>query len=142
MRLEAYVPVLAVVASGMLYHFSQKTAARGAGPWGMLAGAYFIAFWIALVVGKPWKNFGLWASDLRASVPMMLLLGLACVGIEGGYLVAYRLGWKASSLWLHTTLGASVAMLVLAAFVFREPLTPRVLAGWALAVLGIVLMKA
>lgn len=142
MRFEAYLPVATVVLSGALYHFSQKTAARGAGPWGMLAGAYFIAFCVALVAGKPWNDFGGWVGDLRGAIPMMLLLGIACVGIEGGYLVAYRLGWKASSLWLHTTLGASMAMLFLTVVVFREPLTAKALAGWAVAVLGIVIMKA
>ncbi len=141
MRFEAYIPVFAVVASGMLYHYSQKSAARGAGPWGMLAGAYFVAFLVTLVAGKPWKNFGVWATDIQASAPMVVLLGLACVGIEAGYLVAYRFGWKMSSLWLHTTLGATVAMLILTLVVYREPMTLKALAGLAVAVTGIVIMK-
>jgi multidrug transporter EmrE-like cation transporter len=32
-------------------------------------------------------------------------------------------------------------MLLLATLVFREPLTAKALAGWALAVTGIVIMK-
>jgi drug/metabolite transporter (DMT)-like permease len=141
MRYEAYVPVLAVVVSAALYHFSQKSAAKGSGPWALLAGAYFVAFCVTLVAGKPWRDFGGWAEGLRGSIPLVVLLGVACVGIEAGYMLAYRVGWKASSLWLHTTLGASVAMLLLATLVFREPLTAKVLAGWAVAVTGIVIMK-
>lgn len=136
-----YIPVVVVIVSAALYHMSQKLASRGGNPWRMLAAAYFLAFLVSLLLSKPWQDVGGWGTDLRASWGPIVLLGLACVGIEGGYMIAYRMGWNITSLWIHTALGSSAAVLGLGALFFHEGVTTRSLAGWGIALVGLVVTK-
>jgi drug/metabolite transporter (DMT)-like permease len=68
-------------------------------------------------------------------------LGVTLVGLELGFLLAYRLGWSVSLAGLASNATVSVLLLPVGYLLFRERLTPLNLAGVVVAVIGLVLMN-
>jgi hypothetical protein len=86
------VPILLTVGSGVLYHLSIKAQSGAPAPWAFLTAAYAVAF--ALSAGAWGLSGGGAAPALDRRVLLGAgLLGLAAVGIELGYFLAYRAGW-------------------------------------------------
>lgn len=129
-----YLPLILIVLSGAAYHTFQKLVGREQNPWVVLAAVYFTAFLCSLVPL-------IWARTpvTIPSVPATLGLALACVGIELGFMLAYRGGWKMSALSTHTSVCAFIVTASLGLFFFGERIEIRTLLGLALAVFGLIL---
>jgi drug/metabolite transporter (DMT)-like permease len=136
-----FLPVLLIVASGATYHACQKLVSRHQDPWAVLSVVYFIAFATTLVLSMPWRQPAQWMESVRASLgPAGVGLALACIGIEVGVLVAYRIGWKVSLLTSYTAVSSCVAVMLVGVLVFRETVSPTAAFGASLAAVGVGLM--
>lgn len=130
-----------VVASITLYHVSQKLLGRGTSPYGILATAYLVAFLVTFAAWGFSRGQGTGLAELRAFVPMAALLGIACVGIELGYLLAYQNGWQMSTMVTPVTAVSCFTCLLIGLFFFREPFSLQLLTGAAIAIAGVVVMQ-
>lgn len=135
-----FVPVLVIVGSVILYHVSQKNIPKNANPWAVLTLAYAGALIFTFTMWAPWKLTGK-PHNLSSSVPMALLLALACVGIEAGYLYAYQNGWQITRLTSLASAGISIALLIVGTMFFQETIGVKALVGFLLASAGVVLMQ-
>jgi len=137
------LPFVIIPLGAALYHLSSKSLGGAMGnPWAALALAYFLAcsMCLALALGLP--GFGvIRGADIRAALPLALLLGLACVGIEGGYLLAYRLGWNVNQLFSLTSFMSTVAIFSVGFLYFREGMTPISAIGITFVLVGVVLVN-
>jgi uncharacterized membrane protein len=129
------------VASGVGYHFSQKSLPQSTHPLLLLFPAYLLAIVITgvAVVASPLRT------SLSASIKhphwASLLLGISIVGIELGYLLMYKNGWKISMVPVVTNTLVLVILIPIGALVFKESVTLRQGIGIVLALMGIVLMS-
>lgn len=135
------MPVVVAVISGVLYHVSQKSAGSISTPWAILTPAYAVALTVSLLL---WRHSGGGTELLRR--PALLasagVIGLAIVGIEAGFLLAYRAGWPLSytSLLVNVAVGALLA--VLGTWGLQEGLSLTRAIGLGLSVLGALLLVA
>lgn len=90
------VPLVLTVGSGVLYHLAIKGQSGAPSPWAFLTVAYAVAL---VLSAAAWGVAGLGGGggaapclDRRVWLGAGLL-GLAAVGIEVGYFLAYRAGW-------------------------------------------------
>jgi drug/metabolite transporter (DMT)-like permease len=133
-------PFLLAVAGLATYHIAQKAVPVTAHPLALLAVAYAIAAAACLAMLPLFAP----GQSLRAafgSVPwMVVLIALGMLGLEVGYLLAYRAGWPLSLTAVGaSTLVALVLVPVGVAF-FRETVTPVRIAGIALCLAGLALL--
>jgi len=136
------VSLLLVVVSSVVYHVAQKSIPASAPPVASLLVSYAVALLgtLALLVvfpmpagaGRSFRELN-WASAV---------IGLAIVGVELGFLLAYRAGWNVSA-------GAAVSNAVVAALLvpigllgFHERLSPVNALGLLLCVAGVLLAVA
>lgn len=86
------LPFALTVGSGVLYHLALKGQSGGGTPWAFLTAAYAVA---CLLSAAAWGVAGGGGAPLidRRVLAGAALLGLAAVGIELGYFLAYRAGW-------------------------------------------------
>jgi len=131
-----------VVASLVGYQLAQRTMPTGANPFTVVAIAYFLGI-IACVllapgVGKP---IGLEDAALLKQWPIWVLAG-SVVGIEIGYLLAYRAGWPLATTTGVTYTSTMLLLAVIGATFFSEGISPRRAAGLALAMGGVWLLIA
>lgn len=83
-----------VIASQVTYQLAVKAIPQGSNPFGVLIIVYGLAM-ITCVVLSPLAGRSVAFADVRRLLSWpACLLALAVVGIEIGYLLAYRSGWK------------------------------------------------
>lgn len=133
-------PLVTVMVAGVLYHLTQKLAPSDRDPWSLLVVVYGVAFTTSVLL---WQSTGsrplLPAGASASSVLVTIGLGVTVVGVEVGFLLAYRSGWPltTAATLVNTALGVALALIGVACF--GEHLRPRQCFGLALAASGMVL---
>jgi hypothetical protein len=127
-------PLLLVVGSGVVYHLSQKAAGPSASPWPLLSLAY--GFALVACLGLGWATGGGAAMRRlpdRGTMLLGLTLGLAVLGVELGFFLAYRSGWALGSASVICNIGVTAALAVIGVAALGEAFTLVRGAGIALA---------
>lgn len=135
-----YAAIALTIVANVAYHVFQKSIRADASPAASLVITYAVALVCSLVmlvassgarpIGNALSQTG-WAS---------YGLGLAIVGLELGFLWAYRAGWDLALAAPYANVAVAVVLLPLGILAFGDSLTPRKFAGIALAVAAILLM--
>lgn len=134
--LAAPAAVAIVILSQVSYQLAQKALPGSVKPFAALAVVYGIAtgacLLTALLSGSipTVREYGAYLS-----LPI-LLLSLAVIGIEAGFLVLYRGGGAVSTAYTTASAGTVVGLLLIGALWLREPINARQLFGLTLAALG------
>jgi uncharacterized membrane protein len=67
-------------------------------------------------------------------------VGISIVGVEVGYLAAYRAGWNLNRDAIFSNTAVAVLLVPLGLLLFKENLTPRAALGIALCAVGLLLL--
>ena len=139
---HSYWPLCLLIASNLLYQSCAKCSSRTAHPFVILTVVYLIAaagsLALFLLLGRDADSL---AHQLRELNCANYLLGLAIIGLEGGFLYLYRTGWNVSVGPICSYTGVALGLLVLGALCFGEHITLRQVAGTLLALGGIALIS-
>lgn len=136
-----YFSLTLTVASTALYHVFQKVTPVNVNPLLTLAVTYSISAVVCVLL--------LPLIPLQESVPESLrklnwasvALAFAIVGLEVGYLLAYRAGWNISLMVLVSNIGAILALVPVGMLLFKERITPLNAAGIAVCIIGLVMVN-
>ena len=66
-----------------------------------------------------------------------VLLGMSVVGLEVGFIYAYKAGWPVSTASIVQSAFLAVALIFLGALLYREAVTVNKLAGVAICLVGL-----
>lgn len=69
-----------------------------------------------------------------------IVLGIAIVALEFGFIALYRAGWKISMGSLVANISLAVVLLIVGIFVYKEQITVRQLAGTVVCAAGLILI--
>ncbi len=132
-----YTSFVIVVASSVLYHITQRMIAPGANPVISVMVTYLAAIGLSsiLLVAFPLR------SSLREAIAGLnwasLALAVAIVGLEVGFLLAYRAGWDVSLAGVATNVAGALILLPVGIAFFKERPSLLNLAGVVLCLLGL-----
>jgi drug/metabolite transporter (DMT)-like permease len=136
-----WLPIVLVVVGNVAYHLGQKSVPRDAHPLAATLAMYLVAGLATLVAmplaGVPPSR----VSALPALHWSVVLVGVGIVGIEVGFLLAYRAGWPLSSAALLATTIFALVLLPIGVVAFREALTASRFVGFALCLAGLWLIQ-
>ena len=134
------LPMLLIVVSNTFYNICAKSTPEGINTFASLSVTYGIAMVSAIalffITGEQ-KNL---VTELSKANWTTFVLGLAVVGLETGFLLAYRAGWKISSAQLVASIVVSVALIFVGFGFYHEAITARQLVGTAACALGLFLL--
>ncbi len=134
-----YFSIGLTIISNLFYHFSQKYTPENANPIISLIITYLAAIVICLIV-LPFFPSG---ESLIASVRKInwatFTLAIAVVGLEVGYLLAYRAGWNISLCALVSNVAFTILVLPIGLLWLRETLSFANIIGIFLCIGGLVL---
>ena len=129
--------ILLIVGSNVFYNLLTKAPPAGADPLAALVVTYLTAaaatFLLLLASGR---GQGLGAA-FRSVNWTSLALGFSIIGLEFGYIQAYRAGWNISVCSLAANIALAVILLALGLTVFRERLSGSQFFGVALCLAGL-----
>ena len=134
-------PIALAVLSNVVYHISSKSVPENVSPFASLTVTYLIAALVsallhyALAGGSIVKEYSRlnWAP---------FALGLVIVGLEAGFMYAYKAGWQVSSAALVQSCFLAIILIFVGRLFFKEALTWKKLAGAAICLVGIALINS
>jgi drug/metabolite transporter (DMT)-like permease len=137
--ISGLVPIAMIVIGGVLYHVSQKSTPRGVDPFFSLAISFGLAALACLVI------FFLRRSPAAGQMQLVnwtaCALAISLVGIESGYLIAYRAGYRINLTSLACNTAIAVALIFIGTMTYSERLTPRNIAGAVICLIGLTFLR-
>src|SRR5512138_3319292 len=136
-----YFSIALAIASSALYHFTAKSTPSNVNFTVSLLVTYGVAFLVVLLTFFffPIKNsLGFELKQLNwASVG----LAIAIVGIEFGFLLTYRSGWNLGIAAVLVNVVASLMLVPVAIFVFRDKISWVNILGILVCLAGLVMLN-
>ncbi|MGI6318190.1 MAG: EamA family transporter [Firmicutes bacterium] len=133
--------IILIVASNILYNISQKSIPENANPFTALFMTYLIAMLLTIVFflfNKTDKSFLQSFKDLNWT---SIALGISIVGLEFGYLMAYRAGWKISLGSLVANIALALMLIPIGLFFYNEGLDVYKIIGAIFCLIGLILIN-
>lgn len=135
------MPIILIVLSGVFYHLTQKLMPLNANPIAALIITYITATIISVVsyfVFFPGSDLSSLFIDAGASGKLGILLGFAVVGLELGFLSAYRLGWNISAASLLSNTLVVLILIPVGFLLFRESISQNAIIGIIMCITGLI----
>ncbi len=136
-----YFSITLAICSSALYHFTAKSTPADVNFTVSLLATYAVAFAATLLtfIFFPIPN-GI-AAELRQLNWSSLLLAVAIVGVEFGFLLTYRAGWHLGIAAVLVNVVASLILVPVAIFVFKDKISWVNIAGIFICFIGLVMLN-
>ena len=116
-------PILLILLSNTVYNICTKSTPGNVNAFGALMITYAVATIFTAVIFvflvKP-ENVFIELSHVNWT---SVVLGMVIVGLELGYIFAYRAGWKVSSASLVANIGLAIVLIFVGALLYGENIT-------------------
>lgn len=133
--------IFLIVASNIMYNISQKSTPEKANPFVALLVTYTTAIVITagvLIFNRPEKGLIESFKELNWT---SLLLGLAIIGLEFGYLMAYRAGWNISVGSLVANIILALMLIPIGIIFYKERFELTKVLGSVFCIIGLILIN-
>ena len=70
-----------------------------------------------------------------------MLLGISIVGLEVGYIYAYRLGWQVNSAPVVANTALAIALIIIGAILYHEGITLKQTFGVIICIIGLIFIN-
>jgi uncharacterized membrane protein len=129
------------VISNVIYHLVQKVTPQGVNPMLALAVSYLVATLtcVALLPLFPLKTS--LGAALRQVNWASVALGISVVGLELGFLLAYRAGWAVSLGPIVSTTAVTLILLPIGLLAFKDTLSALNIGGVLVCIAGLVMLN-
>ena len=135
-------PIGLIVLSNIFYHITTKTTPHEANAFLSLTVTYlvggilsFLAYFITAGKGSTLRQ------ELMNLNWSSFVLGIAIIGLEAGFLFAYRAGWKVNTAQLVASSILAIALIFVGFFLFKESMTLRHFIGILVCIAGLVIIN-
>jgi uncharacterized membrane protein len=134
--------IVLIVASNVLYNICQKSTPENANPFSALFVTYLMATLITALIfflnKATHKNLFHSFKDLNWT---SIALGISIVGLEFGYLMAYRAGWKISLGSLVANIALALALIPVGILFYKEGFAVYKIIGAIFCIIGLILIS-
>ena len=134
-------PIALVVLSNIVYQICAKSAPGDMDPLASLTVTYLVG---ALASGALYfllHRGGNLFREYRALNWAPFVLGVVIVGLEVGFIYAYRAGWQVSRAQIVQSAVLAVCLVFVGALLYREQVTWTKLVGVAVCLVGLVFLN-
>lgn len=130
-------PIALVVVSNILYQICAKSVPREMDAMASMTVTYLVGAACSAVMFFVMHPGGSLLREYARLNAAPFLLGVSVVGLEVGFIYAYKAGWPVSTASLVQSAFLSVALLFVGALLYREALTPSKVLGAAICLVGL-----
>ena len=134
-------PILIIVASNILYNICTKSTPGEVNAFATLSITYLIAAAVSFAtffITSKGKNI---ITEFTKTNWTTFVLGVVIIGLELGYILAYRNGWAMNTASVTANISLAVALIIVAMIFYKEKITAKQIAGIILCGGGRVLIN-
>ena len=136
-----YFSIILAICSSALYHFTAKSTPANVNFTVSLLVTYAVAFLVTLVTFFFFPVHDGVTAELRKLNWASVGLAIAVVGIEFGFLLTYRSGWNLGIAAVLTNVVASLILLPMAIFIFKDKISWVNILGIFVCLAGLVMLN-
>ena len=108
-------------------------------------GALMITYFAAAIISAIIFAYAVGPANLGAEISRVnwtsIILAIAIVGLEVGYVFVYRAGWQVSNASVVANIGLACVLLLVGYFLYRENVSIRQIFGIIVCMVGLVLIN-
>ncbi len=134
-------PIMMIVLSNVMYNICQKSTPGNVNPFAALTVTYGIAAAVSFVLLMVTTKGKHSAAEFTKINWATLVLGVVIVGLELGYILAYRNGWEMHRVAVTANITLAVLLVFVSAILYKEHITLRQVLGVAVCAGGLVLIS-
>lgn len=136
-----YWAIVLTVISNVFYHVFLKVTPSNVNPLLSLVVTYVVAAITTATIYLFYPERVSLAAGLKELNWTSYALGIAIVGLEIGFFLAYRAGWNINLAGLISSTTVSLLLIPIGLLFFRESLTATNLTGIILCLIGLILIN-
>ena len=138
----AYIwPIALVVLSNTLYQVCAKSVPEGMNPLASLTVTYLIGAAVSCAMYYLLNRNGNLFREFRMMNWAPIVLGIVIVGLEVGFIYAFRAGWQVSVTQIVTSTAVAVILIFAGYLLYHEAITWNKIAGIIVCIAGLVLIN-
>ena len=134
-------PIALVVLSNVFYHICEKSVPENVSPFASLAITYLIGAAVSVImffITEPKQSLvGEFAKVNWSSY----VLGFVIVGLEVGFIYAYKAGWQVSTASIVQSSFLAIALIAVGALLYHETMTWNKLVGGGICLVGLIVIN-
>ena len=134
-------PIALVVLSNVVYHICEKSVPENVSPFASLAITYLIGAAVSVImffITEPKQSLvGEFAKVNWSSY----VLGFVIVGLEVGFIYAYKAGWQVSTASIVQSSFLAIALIAVGALLYHETMTWNKLVGVGICLVGLIVIN-
>lgn len=136
-----YLTIVLTVISNVFYHIFLKLTPGNVNPIISLTATYATAMAATLLIYPFYPNQSAILANIKSLNWASYALGLAIVGLEIGFILAYRLGWQVSLAGIISNISVAILLIPVGLLLFRETLSLINIIGLIFCLVGLVLVN-
>jgi len=136
-----YFSIILAICSSALYHFTAKSTPVNVNFTVSLLVTYGVAFIVTLFTFFFFPAHNGVGTELKKLNWASVGLAIAVVGIEFGFLLTYRAGWNLGIAAVLTNVVASLILLPVAIFIFKDKISIVNILGIFVCLAGLVMLN-
>jgi drug/metabolite transporter (DMT)-like permease len=133
--------IVLVVLSNVVYNVAQKSTPKGANPFTALLVTYITAAVLTIILSLFYKTEDNFFASFTKLNWTSIALGVAIVGLEFGYLLAYRAGWNISLGSLVANIALAIILIPVGVIAYKEGFELHKIFGVVLCLAGLVVIN-
>ena len=134
-------PMALIVFSNVFYQICAKSVPEKMNPFASLTVTYLVAAAVSAVFYYVLGPGGNLAGEYRKLNWAPLVLGIVIIGLEAGWIYAYKAGWQVSTGFIVQSAFLASVLLLVGFFLYHEALTWNKVAGIVICLIGLIFIK-
>lgn len=134
-------PLALVVVSNTVYQIGAKSVPKGMNPFASLIVTYAIGAVASAILYFALRSGGSLSKEFGKLNWVPFVLGIVIVGLEAGWIYAYKAGWQISTGFIVQSAFLATVLLLVGYFLYHEPLTWNKLVGAVLCLAGLIFIN-
>lgn len=134
-------PVAIIVLSNILYQICAKGIPSQMNTYASMTVTYAVATIFSALMFFITTKGGNILQEFKISNWATVILGIVITGLEVGFIYAYKVGWKVSTLATVTNAFLAIALIFLGFFMYKEDITWNKILGVLICLVGLWFIK-
>ena len=130
-------PIALVVLSNTFYQICAKEVPEKMDPFASLTVTYLVGAAVSFALFGLLNRGGSIVAEYQKLNWAPFVLGLVLVGLETGFIYAYRAGWTVSTAAIVQSAFLGVALILVGMLLYKEVITPTKVAGILICLVGL-----